>query len=72
MGKEEKIKAIINFIKYKLFIDFMGVLAISFLSPYKNERVEFYIGYVVGLMILGRKFPDTINSVFKIIDEIGD
>lgn len=58
MGKKEKIKAIIKQIKYEIFIDFMGVLATLILSPYKNILVEFFIGYVAGLMILGRKYID--------------
>ena len=46
MGKKEKIKSIIKQIKYEIFINFMGVLAASILSPYKDIRVEFFIGYV--------------------------
>ena len=58
MNVKEKIKSIIKQIKYEIFINFMGVLAASILSPYKDIRVEFFIGYVAGLMILGRKYID--------------
>lgn len=70
MGTKEKIKAIITGIIYELFTDFMGIVAVAVLPPEKSEWLKFSIGCVIGMMILGRKYPDAINNVWKIIDEM--
>lgn len=57
--------------KYAAFMGFLGGIA-TFVGPLHYGLIKASIGIVIGAMLLGKRFPDTLNEFIRVNDEFID
>lgn len=59
----EYLKALLGLIVCVAFMSMVGLLA-AFIGPNHGVEIKILIGMTVGAMILGRRFPDAIMTLY--------
>lgn len=60
----EYLKALMGLIVCVAFMSMVGLLA-AFIGPNHGVEIKILIGMTIGAMILGRRFPDALMTLYQ-------